>query len=83
MRTLPTERLRVPRQCQSAAGKSGPKANPKGTVDGQLVNIPIPALRAMWGRSSESSATKRIWSLKGVAIFYPGKSGFNGEPDSM
>ena len=36
------ESLRFPGEGSSAQGKSGPKARPKGVVDGQLVDIPIP-----------------------------------------
>ena len=79
MRTLPTERLRVPRQCQSAAGKSGPKEKPKGVSDGQWVNIPILACEAMWRRRSDSSATGRKWSLKGVGKSETGKSVLDAE----
>ena len=42
MRILPIENLRVPGEGSSAQGKSGPKARPKGVVDGQLVEIPVP-----------------------------------------
>ncbi len=34
--------LRVPGQGSSSQGKSGPKARPKGVVDGKRVNIPVP-----------------------------------------
>ena len=37
-----TERLRFPGEGSSAQGKSGPKARPKGVVDGQQVEIPVP-----------------------------------------
>ena len=33
--------LRVPGQGSSSQGKSGPKARPKGVVDGQQVYIPV------------------------------------------
>ena len=33
--------LRVPGEGSSAQGKSGPKARPKGVVDGQQVYIPV------------------------------------------
>ena len=32
---------RVPGEGSSAQGKSGPKARPKGVVDGQQVDIPV------------------------------------------
>ena len=36
-----TENLRFPGEGSSAQGKSGPKARPKGVVDGQQVEIPV------------------------------------------
>ena len=42
MRILPAENLRIPGEGSSAQGKSGPKARPKGVVDGKLVEIPVP-----------------------------------------
>ena len=39
-----TESLRFPEEGSSAQGKSGPKARPKGVVDGQQVDIPVPPL---------------------------------------
>ena len=44
VRILHTDRPRIPGEGSSALGKSGPKARPKGVVDGQLVDIPVPAL---------------------------------------
>ena len=40
MRILFAVRTRVPGEGSSAQGKSGPKAQPKGEVDGQQVKIP-------------------------------------------
>ena len=45
VRIITVENLRVPGEGSSAQGKSGPKARPKGVVDGQLVDIPVPAVR--------------------------------------
>ena len=42
VRIYTIENLRVPGEGSSARGKSGPKARPKGVVDGQLVEIPVP-----------------------------------------
>ena len=42
VRILPAENLRIPEEGSSAQGKSGPKARPKGVVDGQQVEIPVP-----------------------------------------
>ena len=79
MRTLPTDRLRFPRQCQSAAGKSGPKIKPKGVVDGQQVNNPVLPYSAMKRRRSDNSAPGRMWALKGVGISLVGKSARDAE----
>ena len=38
---------RVPGEGSSSQGKSGPKARPRGVVDGQLVKIPVLAVRLM------------------------------------
>ena len=43
VRILHTDRPRFPGEGSSALGKSGPKARPKGVVDGQQVYIPAPA----------------------------------------
>ena len=40
VRIITVESLRVPGEGSSAQGKSGPKARPKGVVDGQQVEIP-------------------------------------------
>ena len=45
VRIIFTDRLRFPGEGSSALGKSGPKARPKGVVDGQLVYIPVPAIQ--------------------------------------
>ena len=44
VRILPTDGLRVPGSSSSSQGKSGPKARPKGVVDGQQVDIPVPPI---------------------------------------
>jgi hypothetical protein len=35
---------RIPGEGSSSQGKSGPKARPKGVVDGQQVYIPVPPM---------------------------------------
>ena len=40
VRIFAAENLRVPGEGSSAQGKSGPKARPKGVVDGHQVDIP-------------------------------------------
>jgi hypothetical protein len=47
VRILSAESLRVPEEGSSAQGKSGPNARPKGVVDGQLVEIPVPPKTVM------------------------------------
>ncbi len=42
VRILSADCLRIPEQRSSAQGQSGPKARPKGVVDGQQVDIPVP-----------------------------------------
>ena len=51
VRISPVENLRFPEEGSSTQGKSGPKARPKGVVDGQQVEIPVPAIAMKkWGR---------------------------------
>ena len=42
VRTIHTERLRIPPLCQSTEGKSDPKDNARAEADGKQVNIPAP-----------------------------------------
>ncbi len=42
VRIPPADCPRFPEQRSSAQGQSGPKARPKGVVDGQRVDIPVP-----------------------------------------
>ena len=44
VRILPVENRRFPGEGSSAQGKSGPKARPRGVVDGQQVEIPAPSV---------------------------------------
>ena len=44
VRILPVENLRYPGEGSSAQGKSGPKARPRGVVDGQQVEMPAPSV---------------------------------------
>ena len=44
VRILFAESLRIPGEGSSAQGKSGPKARPKGVVDGKRVDIPVPMI---------------------------------------
>ena len=47
VRILHTESPRIPGEGSSALGKSGPKARPKGVVDGKQAEIPAPVCGAM------------------------------------
>ncbi len=40
-------------------GESGPKARPKGVVDGKQVNIPVLVL--IWYRGTEQAEIGRYW----------------------
>ena len=42
VRIIMVENLRFPEEGSSAQGKSGAKARPKGVVDAQTVDIPLP-----------------------------------------
>ena len=42
VRIIMVENLRFPEEGSSAQGKSGAKARPKGVVDAQTVEIPLP-----------------------------------------
>ena len=44
VRIFTVENLRFPGEGSSAQGKSGPKARPKGVVDGEQVEIPAPTI---------------------------------------
>ena len=61
VRIFTVENLRFPGEGSSAQGKSGPKARPKGVVDGQQVEIPVLPLLVIerWGRRRISEA--RDW----------------------
>ena len=51
MRILKAEYPRFPGSSLSSLGKSGPKARPKGVVDGEPVNIPAPKSGAKRGHN--------------------------------
>ena len=56
------ESLRVPGEGSSAQGKSGPKARPKGVVDGQQVDIPV--LRLIVMSEGGTQEAKHAWRRK-------------------
>ena len=53
------ENPRVPGQGSSSQGKSGPKARPKGVVDGKRVNIPVPLILS--DGVTEKDRSSRCW----------------------
>ena len=59
MRILSVENQRFPGEGSSALGKSGPKARPKGVVDGQQVEIPVLSCNRTVGTQKES--VSREW----------------------
>ena len=54
-----TENPRFPEEGSSALGKSGPKARPRGVVDGQQVEIPVLLYNRTVGTRVES--VSRVW----------------------
>ena len=59
VRILAVESLRFPGEGSSAQGKSGPKARPKGVVDGQQVEIPVLLYNRTVGTRGESVSRER------------------------
>ena len=53
VRTIHTERLRIPPLRQSTEGKSDPKDNAKAEADGNQVKIPGPLIVSKRGRILE------------------------------
>ena len=58
-RNMGVEGPRFPGEGSSAQGKSGPKARPRGVVDGQQVEIPVPQHNRTVGTRVESMS--REW----------------------
>ena len=63
MRIQYPENLRIPPLGSSMEGESGPKARPKGVVDGKQVNIPV--LLQNWYRGTEQVEVSRDLDLGG------------------
>ena len=59
MRILSVKNPRFPGEGSSALGKSGPKARPRGVVDGQQVDIPAPDVVRTVGTQDESVSRER------------------------
>ena len=53
--------LRVPGEGSSSQGKSGPKARPKGVVDGQQVDIPVLASNRLKGGGTQEDRHASDW----------------------
>ena len=62
MRIPSAENLRVPEEGSSSQGKSGPKARPKGVVDGQQVEIPVPPQAVMSNGVTEKDSDADRWN---------------------
>ena len=54
VRIIMAENLRFPEEGSSAQGKSGAKARPKGVVDAQTVDIPLPPKMLSTGTHRDS-----------------------------
>ena len=65
VRTIHTERLRIPPLRQSTEGKSDPKDNAKAEADGNQVKIPGPLIVSKRGRILEHYTNWRNSSLRG------------------
>ena len=61
MRILPAGSLRIPGEGSSAQGKSGPKARPKGVVDGQQVEIPVLHRIVMSDGGTQEASSAWCW----------------------
>ncbi len=72
MRILSAGRLRFPGAGSSAQGKSGPKARPRGVVDGQQVEIPV--LRLIVMSEGGTQEAKHAWCWIHVQASSFGKS---------
>ena len=57
---------RFPGPGSSSQGKSGPKARPKGVVDGKQVNIPVPVLWSDAGVEKDNHAGDWLFRSKDV-----------------
>ena len=61
-----TENPRFPEEGSSALGKSGPKARPRGVVDGQQVEIPVLRYDRTVGTQRESTTGNGKTGASGV-----------------
>ena len=80
VKILHAESLRFPGEGKSAQGESGPKARPKGVVDGRQVNIPAPVLGTSRRTLRGMRAARQSWpSRKGEGNYDPEVSGGGAE----
>ena len=56
--------LRFPGQGSSSQGKSGPKARPKGVVDGKQVNIPVPPSCRLREGGTQKGKSSVCWNRR-------------------
>ena len=61
VRILSAARLRFPGAGSSAQGKSGPKARPRGVVDGQQVEIPVLHRIVMSDGGTQEASSAWCW----------------------
>ena len=61
MRISPAVNLRIPGEGSSAQGKSGPKARPRGVVDGQQVEIPVLHRIVMSDGGTQEASSAWCW----------------------
>ena len=60
VRIIMVENLRFPEEGSSAQGKSGAKARPRGVVDAQTVDIPLPPKLLSTGTQEHSRTTPLV-----------------------
>ena len=60
VRIIMAENLRFPEEGSSAQGKSGAKARPKGVVDAQTVDIPLPPKLLSTGTQEHNRTTPLV-----------------------
>ena len=60
------ENLRFPGEGSSALGKPGAKARPKGVVDAQTVDIPLPPKLLSTGTQEHSQTPLLVMGRKGA-----------------
>ena len=65
VRIIMVENLRFPEEGSSAQGKSGAKARPKGVVDAQTVDIPLPPKLLSTGTQEHNRTSPLVeWGVR-------------------